>query len=90
MKNVKAISHQRVDDLINEFQKSLSDTVLLLLELKGEYKITRAQRKEIDDLVEKLHEYVVDLPKIMEHPKHFELVFGTIQRIWNFWQNVFS
>lgn len=65
--------------LVGEFQKSLGDTIILLLELKNRPGVTQGDRIEIANIVEKLKGIMVDFPDVVSR-SWCEKVFGIITR----------
>jgi hypothetical protein len=90
MTNARTASGQSNKTLIAEFQRSLGDTVVLLLELKTKPALTRVERKAVDDLVEELQEIIREIPAIGDSSNCFQLVFTTIRRVWDFWHHLFG
>lgn len=72
------------------FQKSIDDTVVLLLELKAAPGLSRVLERDIELAVEELQGIVRDLPTITSCRDSFELVFGVIKRAIELVQRVFK
>jgi len=75
--------------LVGEFQKSLGDTIILLLELKNRPGVTQGDRIEIDNIVEKLEIIRINLSGIFSK-SWCEKVFGIIIRADSLRRKLFS
>ena len=89
-KTKEAVCHKSKKDLATEFQKSLADTVVLLLQLKSKHGISQGMKGEIDEVVENLQGIIRKIPDALVSQDSFKLVFSSIVRAFNVWRNVFT
>lgn len=75
--------------MLREFQKSLGDTIVFLLELKGRRGVTQGDRNEINNTVEKLQQILRDIPDIVSDDSS-KTVFGAIRKLVDLWFKLFS
>lgn len=74
---------------ISDFQKSLGDAIVLLLEVKCRNGITQSDRIEIDNIVDELQMMIREIPDAVSR-SWFEKVFGVIRKAIGLWQELFS
>ena len=76
--------------LLSGFQRSLQDTVVLLVELKNKSGVTRIEEREIDDTVRKMQDIICSLPELVQSRDSFQIVFGTILKAIGVWRRLFA
>ncbi len=75
--------------LIKKFQNTLGDTEVFLLELKTKRGISKANQREINEIVSEIQKMIIDLPKIAESPNFLEMVSGIAKRAYDVWRRIF-
>jgi hypothetical protein len=76
------------EKIVTEFQKTLSNTTFLLLELKSLPDLSQAQRKEIDFTAEKLQKIIIEIPNMSCSPNLFNPIFKLIKKLFVIWHNI--
>ena len=76
--------------LVTTFQQSLGDTVVLLIELKAKPGVSRAAKREIDDVVDNLQEIICRLPELANSRESFQFVFDAIRKAIEVWRRLFA
>jgi len=71
-------------------QKIIDDTVILLLELRSKPDLTRFQRAQTEEAVNKLQEISRRLPDLANKRTGRSLVFDAIRRTISVWRQLFE
>jgi len=88
MKTLKAVA-QKQKKLTTEFQKSLGETIVLLLEFKTKAGISKITKLKIDAAVRELQEIIITIPDIVANRKSFSKVFDAISKMYNIYCRAF-
>lgn len=87
----KELSHGKSSHkLVAEFQKSLGETSVLLLELKTRTGISKTTKLEIDAAVKELQEITITIPNLAAERKSFGKVFDVIKKTHDIWCKIFT
>lgn len=84
----RSIGNSERERAITQFQKTLGEIVVLLLEIKNASGITLSTKAEIGRCVEELQSMIRELPVITNSQSVLKMVFKTIRTIVPMWRSL--
>lgn len=77
-------------DLVKDVQKTIDDTIVLLVELGSQRGLTGRQKAKIKRLIEALQVSNRDIPEIARRRGSVKKLFGVIEKAIELWKDLFN